>query len=115
MTDAPAGLSGNALRLWTDTTAEYDLATHELFTLEQACRELDLIDRMQREIDQLEEFEVMGSKGQPVVSELIREIRQHRSEFTRLIRALNLPQEDGSSNRSTAARAAANARWRRAS
>lgn len=112
----PSGFSADARQLWRDTLAKYDLETHELLTLKQACRELSLCDRMQADIDKLRSLTVDGSMGQPVISEHVKEIRQHRAEFTRLIRALGLPAEDSAAQsqaRSTKAREAANARWRR--
>lgn len=110
----PTGLKGNALTLWKDTTARYELETHELLTLEQACREIMLIERIQRDIDKLTDLMDEGSMGQRVVSDLVKEIRQHRAKYEGSMRALNLPQEDGTSTRSTQAREAAKARWRQA-
>jgi len=112
----PNGLEGNALRLWDDTTERYDLETHELLTLEQACREIMLIERIQRDIDALAKLMDEGSMGQRVVSDLVKEVRQHRAKYEGSIRALNLPADDGVPNpRSVQAREAAKARWRRAS
>ena len=107
----PEGLSPSAVRLWEDTTAAYDLETHELLTLEQACRELTLIDRMDSDIAALDDLVDEGSMGQRVVSELVKEVRQHRAEFSRQIKALGLPADGAAGARSDAARAAANARW----
>jgi hypothetical protein len=49
-----------------------------------------------------------------VINPLISELRQHRSTLASLLRQLKLPDESVSAEaRSTAARAAANARWSR--
>ena len=113
-TPIPAGLCDSAQRLWEDTDARYELATHELLILEQACRELTLIERIEEDIQALAGLTVKGSMGQPVISELVKEIRQHRAKFEGSFRSLNLPADEGEAERrSASARAAANARWRR--
>ena len=112
--DTPEGLSGNALLLWTDTTTEYELKTHELLILEDACRERALIERMQQDINALTTLMSEGSMEQPKVHDLVKEVRQHRAKYESCIKALNLPSEDApTGNRSTQARDAAKARWRR--
>ena len=112
--DTPTGLTGNALKLWTDTTAKFELETHELVILEQACRELKLIDQLQENIDALDgDVMTVGSRGQEVINEQVSEIRQHRAKFEQSIRALQLPADDsGEKPRAVQARAAAEARWR---
>jgi len=111
---APKGLGPSARKLWRDVTSKWDLRPDELRVLEDACREADLIDRLQVELDgEACELTVSGSMGQPVANPLIQEIRQHRGVFARLMGALKL-NDDGSGeekSRSTSARAAAQARW----
>lgn len=117
---APAGLSAKARRIWRDILADHELRTDELRILEDACREVDLIERMEAalvKVDDAGELEnplvVKGSMGQPASSPLVQEIRQHRNTLKSLFAALNLPDEDHpSSTRSSAARDAAMARWR---
>jgi hypothetical protein len=112
--ETPAGLSGNALLLWTDTTDKYELETHELLILEDACRERALIERLQGDIDALDDLMTLGSMGQSVINETVKEVRQHRAKYESCIKALKLPSEDApAGNRSTQARDAAKARWRR--
>lgn len=108
----PAGLDERAADLWTGVTCKYDLRVDELYVLEAACREVDLIDAMvirQRSEDLIG----VGSQGQPVAAPLVSELRQHRATLAALMRQLKLPDEDGraASSASEAARAAANARW----
>lgn len=109
---APAGLAERALELWTGVTDTYDLRVDDLFVLEAACREVDLIDEMVIR-QRTEDLIGVGSQGQPVAAPLVSELRQHRATLAALMRQLKLPDEDGraAANTSAAARAAANARW----
>ncbi len=107
----PEGLGSKAEDVWRDTVDKYELRGHELRILEDACREVDLIERMQTALAATPLI-VEGSQGQPVESPLVKEIRQHRVTYQRLVGALKLPEEDEpASSRSTSARAAAMARW----
>ncbi len=111
---APTGLGTKAKKIWTSTVKEFDLRADELRILEDACREVDLIERMQKELDRAKTtLLVEGSMGQPVASPLVQEIRQHRAIFKTLIKSLALPDEEQAPKpRSTTARAAASHRWR---
>lgn len=108
----PAGLGDRALDLWIGITEKYELRVDELLILEDACREVDLIDRMERE-QSTGDLTALGSQGQPVAAPLIAELRQHRAMVANLMKQLKLPDEDGRAGASTseAARKAANARW----
>lgn len=116
---APANLGAKARKIWRGITEVYDLRPDELRILEEACREVDLIDMMEKALsDALKagEFTVRGSMGQPVANPLMAEIRQHRGTLQRLLGALKLPDdaaEAAEGSRSTAARTAAAARWKR--
>jgi len=110
----PADLGENGGRFWDAVAGNYRLRVDELRTLEDACREIDLIDRFEvamRTADLL----VTGSMGQKVANPLVQELRQHRATLSRLMAGLKLPDEAGGSNaaaaRSESARAAAIARW----
>ena len=108
---APKDLAAAGRKLWKDVTGTYKLRADELLVLESACRESDLIARLDAQMPD-EKLIVHGSQGQPVINPLVPELRQHRSTLAGLLRQLKLP--DASSTpeaRSTAARAAANARW----
>lgn len=111
---APRNLSAAGRKLWTKITTDYDLRTDELRVLEDACRESDLIDVLQAEARDAQ-LVVRGSQGQPVINPLISELRQHRSTLAALFRQLKLPDDPAGKpeDRSTQARAAANARWAR--
>jgi|SRR5882757_107301 len=111
----PSGLGDRALELWNGiaNSASYSLRIDELLILTDACREVDLIDRMEREQGR-GELTATGSQGQPVAAPLIAELRQHRSMVANLMKQLKLPGSgDGRTQQSTTekARMAANARW----
>lgn len=109
----PTGLGAKAKRVWTEITSSYELRVDELRILEDACREIDLVERLEAELKGAKLI-VHGSQGQPVANPLVQELRQHRGVLTRLFGALKLPDEDsGAGERSTAARTAAMARWGR--
>lgn len=115
---APKGLGPKARKKWREIAGAYELRADELRILEDACREIDLVERMQEALDDPDnELLVAGSMGQPVASPLVQEIRQHRALIGRLLSLLKLPDEDNRAAglRSESARAAANERWRRGS
>lgn len=113
----PADLGTGGVALWSAVTGDYDLRADELRTLEDACREADLIDAMQRTLDS-SDLVIAGSMGQDRIHPLVSEIRQHRAVLKTLMQALKLPDDvkgegEGTGERSSAARAAAQARWSR--
>lgn len=112
---APAGLSPGSKRLWVTVTKTYDLRVDELRVLEDACREADLIDRIEAELSSPDhKLVVHGSMGQPVSSPLVQEVRQHRATLKSLFASLKLPDDassDAAGERSEGARKAAMARW----
>lgn len=108
-TPVPRSLKAAGRKLWKETTANYVLRQDELETLRAACAELDLIVRMEGELETAE-LTVQGSMGQIVAHPLVQELRQHRATMSTLIKALKLP--DGESSASTnQQRAAAQTRW----
>lgn len=111
---APAKLGTKAAKVWRDVTASYELRSDELRVLEDACREIDLVERLEDDLAGAE-LTVRGSQGQPVANPLVQEIRQHRTVIARLLGTLKLPEAESapSGARSASARDAANARWRR--
>ena len=116
---APAGLGPKAKRLWADITGGYALRVDELRILEDACREVDLIEGMEAELrgaTDLGDWLVKGSQGQEVAHPLIGELRAHRSLLAQLLGKLKLPDADETPvSRSEAGRALVNARWSRSS
>lgn len=121
----PSRLGPEAKALWRDVVNEYELRPDELRVLEDACREVDLIEALRKELGVgTGSLLVKGSTGQPVASPLLREIRQHRTALARLLASLRLaadepdegePEDDeddqAKADRAMSARAAAAARW----
>lgn len=116
MPPAPKGLALEGRRVWRDTLKEFELGPAELRILEDACREVDLIEEIEAELDGAD-LVVHGSQGQPVANPLIQEIRLHRGVLRQLLAALRLPNDDQESRdgitSSERARRAAVARWRK--
>lgn len=112
--EAPDGLGDKALVVWTEIAEGYDLRIDELRVLEDACREIDLIERLEEDL-KTADLIVVGSMGQPVASPLVQELRQHRGVLARLLGWLKLPDEEAPAkgNASASARQAAMARWGR--
>ncbi|MBF6301179.1 hypothetical protein IU459_27075 [Nocardia amamiensis] len=111
---APKGLRPGGRKLWTDIVGKWELRPDELRVLREAAREVDLIDALESALSK-DSIMIAGSMGQRVVNPLVSELRQHRATLAGLLRQLKLPDADsgeaGMESRSTAARAAANARW----
>ncbi|MFI8279759.1 hypothetical protein ACIGBH_33645 [Streptomyces sp. NPDC085929] len=111
---APEGLGRRASDLWEDIVEGQDLRTDELRILEDACREVDLIERMHAEL-QGAPLVVKGSMGQDVANPLVQELRQHRALVARLLGSLKLREDDQAERdalaRQDQARRAAGVRW----
>ena len=113
---APAKLGAKAKKIWTDTVKKYDLRTDELRLLEDACREVDTVERLQKDIDAKDfKLRAKGSMGQPVIAPELDAIVKHRAAYQRAMLSLKLPEDEdkAAEQRSTSARDAANARWRK--
>jgi len=117
----PKGLGPAGRKLWKSICRDYELRPDELTVLESACREADLIQRLEEALKDAP-LVVKGSMGQEVASPLVTEIRLHRSTQASLLKQLKIPdleEEDEEPivirrrpmSRSDAARKAANARW----
>jgi hypothetical protein len=72
----PAGLSSKAARFWREITTKYDLRPDELRVLEDACREVDLIDTLRKAMANSPLYK-RGSMGQEVINPIVPELRQH--------------------------------------
>ncbi|MBF6459814.1 hypothetical protein IU433_12280 [Nocardia puris] len=108
---APSGLRPGGRKLWADVIGTYELRPDEVRVLKDACREADLVDALEAQL-QGSALLVTGSQGQQVINPLVSEIRQHRGVLSSLLRQLRLPDgNDTPDARSTQARDAANARW----
>lgn len=118
LNEPPEGLGPQGLCLWEEIAGTFVLRVDELRVLGDACREVDLIERMHAELQDAR-LVVKGSMGQDVANPLVQELRQHRSLVARLLAVLKLPDEDGQEEhdaraRSSQARKAALTRWGRA-
>lgn len=109
----PAKLAAKGSSLWDEIAGRYDLRPDELRTLEDACREADLVERLEVELREAP-LMVKGSMGQLVSSPLVSELRQHRATLNGLLKSMRLPEDAAAvENVSSQARAAARARWSR--
>lgn len=87
---APTSLGKRGKALWASIAPVYELRPDELCTLEDACREADLIERLHAELATAE-LTTKGSMGQEVASPYVSEIRQHRTVLTNLLKSLKIP------------------------
>lgn len=111
----PTNLGKRGRALWDSIVPAYDLRPDEISTLEDACREADLIERLNAELA-TSELTTRGSMGQEVASPFVSEIRQHRTVLAALLKSLKLPDTPAGVQRKAAhtseqRRAAARARW----
>jgi hypothetical protein len=110
----PAGLGVKALELWREIVGKFELRADERRALEDACRTVDLIERLQARLDVDPDY-VPGSNGQEVANPLFAEVRLQRAQLVRQLQALHLPDaEDSPAARSAHGRALAAQRWKRA-
>lgn len=108
----PDDLGARGAALWAQITSSYNLRPDEKAVLADACREADIIEKLQGEFEH-RDLITKGSMGQDVAAPHVSEIRQHRTVLANLLKGLKLPDEDGREAASTTdlARKAANARW----
>jgi hypothetical protein len=118
-TDAkvPASLGEQGQALWEEIVSGYALRPDEVRMLADACREADLVERLEDELRD-SPLMVVGSQGQLVSSPLVSEVRQHRSVLASLLKSLKLPdssagEQQKAEHASEQARSAARARWDR--
>jgi hypothetical protein len=92
---APNGLQRRGKLLWSQLHTVFDFTSepHRLVLIEDACREADLVDRLQRAVDK-NDLRVKGSQHQPVTAPEVSELRLHRKTLADILRALSLP-DDG--------------------
>jgi hypothetical protein len=110
----PPGLGTSAARLWRSVTAKYELRFDEARLLEEACRELDLVERLDVELRGAG-LVVPGSMGQDRPNPLLSEVRAHRLVLARLLAQVGLCDEVDAEVADrlpqVQARRAARARW----
>jgi hypothetical protein len=110
--EAPTTLGAAGRALWAAVVAGLEFASHELSILELAARQADDLALIEAAIAEHGAV-VTGSKGQPVLNGAMQEARQARASIARLIKQLDIPDEDKPERSpSEAGRHAAQARWR---
>ena len=111
---APKNMGARGLKFWRDITAQYVLRPDELRLLEDACRTMSLIDKLEQGVAENPLY-LTGSQGQQVINPAISELRQQRNSLKSILAALNIPDEEAASSvveaRSVQARDAAKSRW----
>lgn len=110
---APKNMGPRGLDFWRKVTGAYELRVDELRVLEEACRTMSLIEKLE-EGAASEPLYMEGSQGQQVINPAISELRQQRNTLKGLLLTLKLPDEAepvGDTPRSTQARDAAKSRW----
>ena len=112
----PTDLKAPGKALWKSVNEDYELGSHELALLREACRATDELDILRTALLDSEVVAV-GSTGQPVVNKIFEEIRRHRDSLTKTIAAMNLPEDEEEEkppvNRAQQASNAARARWQK--
>ncbi len=113
-----SGLGPSGRALWRRVTTDYQLNPAERALLTEACRTVDTLPRLQAEADSLDDLTVRGSRGQPVASPVLVEMRQQRRVLAQLVRACRLPGSEAAGseaagNVSVSAREMAHRRWDR--
>src|SRR4051812_37082761 len=109
----PGGLAARGRRFWRFVTGNFELDRPEIELLVEVCRLLDTTDALAAAIRR-DGHMIAGASGQPRVNGAITELRNAQLALSRLLAALALPAEDGSTLASPAriaARQAAGSRW----
>lgn len=111
----PARLDAQGLALWESIIPRFELRPDELRILTDACREADIIERLELELID-NDLMVKGSMGQLTASPLVSELRMHRTTLAGLLAKLKIPDSPAGAARKRAvtsqkAVAAARARW----
>lgn len=88
----PTGLKSHGKRTWSEVTSKYELRTDELDILEDICREIDLVNVLEKELKDAP-LMLKGSQGQDVVNPMVSELRQHRATKRGLWSSLKLPDD----------------------
>lgn len=96
-TKAPLGLKIGGRRLWNRVLGDFELAQHEEAVLLQACRIVDVLDRLQVVIDAGEVVVTspQGMKTNPAIVEF----RQQAVTLAKCMASLRIPVDVEDSNR----------------
>jgi hypothetical protein len=91
---APRGLDFGGSRLWKQISGDFELGQHEEAVLLQACRIVDVLDRLQVVIasEGVVVASPQGSKANPAVVEF----RQQSVALAKLMASLRIPLDDAS-------------------
>ena len=109
----PQGLGQAGRRFWRAIVSAYELSPGEAQLLVQACRTVDLLERIDAQLV-AEDLTVAGSRGQERAHPLLGAAVEQRRVLEALLNALALPMpgEVEGKKRSPAALHAAQERWR---
>lgn len=86
---APKELKDGGKRLWNRVLRDFELADHEESILQQACRTVDILDRLQVEIG-AGALMVMSSQGSRMNPAVV-EFRQQTLALAKLMASLRIP------------------------
>ena len=94
----PNGLGRSGKSLWAELHTEFDFTgePHRRVLVEDACREADLVDRLQKAVTK-NDLRVRGSQGQPVTAPEVAALRLHRKARADILRASALPDAEDDS------------------
>lgn len=119
--EPPEELRARGAALWSQTMGRFELTEAERELLRECCRTLDELDALQAVLA-ADGPVATGSMGQPVAHPALGEMRGARQVLGRLLKQLDLPDDDTgaalpddvfATRRSETARHAANVRWGR--
>lgn len=88
----PTGLHIGGRRLWNRVLADFELAEHEEAVLLQACRIVDVLDRLQTEID-AHEIVVESPQGPKIYPPVVK-FRQQAVTLAKCMASLRIPLEE---------------------
>lgn len=107
---APSGLSERACEFWARIQDEFEPSDAETELLVEVVQTITEIDSLKAALT-ADGVSVQGSMGQKRVHPAVNEIRQHRMALARLLKQLDLGDEEPETEATKAARRAAQARW----
>lgn len=93
---APPGLGQRGAAFWSTIVDEFELSPPELELLTEACRTIDLCERLAEQVDS-DGLMVPGSMGQDRLHPAVTELRGARLSLGRLLGQIDMPDEDGQS------------------
>lgn len=86
----PYKLGSEALSMWHSVTKDYTLRRDELRILKDICREIDIVERMEKAMRD-DNLIKLGSMKQDVANPLLAELARHRALIGSLFKQLRLP------------------------